>query len=167
MKDKLRQLKKQIEVAVEQKIDTPCRKRHLTYARAVFCKIARESMGMTLSDVGKILNRDHATVMHSIKVVFPFAMKETRFQDIYDALKDEYRPKQLAKKKHDSGQDTINLISKLRSENASLKKKVNTRDRFNNLFDNLRDDEFDEVYNKLNIFVKSAIKNRVYYNAQD
>lgn len=165
MKDKLKQLKKQIEVAVEQKIDTPCRKRHLTYARAVFCKIARESMGMTLSDVGKALNRDHATVMHSIKVVFPFAMQETRFQDIYDALKDEYKPKQITKK--DSGQDTINLISKLRSENTYMKRMLNNRDRFGNLFDNLRVDEVDEVYNKLEIFVKAALKNRVYYNAQD
>lgn len=165
MKDKLKQLKKQIEVAVEQRIDTPCRKRHLTYARAVFCKIARESMGMTLSDVGKALNRDHATVMHSIKVVFPFAMQETRFQDIYDALKDEYKPKQIAKK--DSGQDTINLISKLRSENTYMKRMLNNRDRFGNLFDNLRVDEVDEVYNKLEIFVKATVKNRVYYNAQD
>lgn len=165
MKDKLKQLKKQIEVAVEQRIDTPCRKRHLTYARAVFCKIARESMGMTLSDVGKAINRDHATVMHNIKVVFPFAVKETRFQDIYDALKDEYKPKKLVKK--DSGQDTINLISKLRSENTYMKRMLNNRDRFGNLFDSLRVDEVDEVYNKLEIFVKAALKNRVYYNAQD
>lgn len=165
MKDKLKQLKKQIEVAVEQKIDTPCRKRHLTYARAVFCKIARESMGMTLSDVGKAINRDHATVMHSIKVVFPFAMQETRFQDIYDALKDEYKPKKVVKK--DSGQDTINLISKLRSENTYMKRMLNNRDRFGNLFDSLRVDEVDEVYNKLEIFVKAALKNRVYYNAED
>lgn len=165
MKDKLKQLKKQIEVAVEQKIDTPCRKRHLTYARAVFCKIARESMGMTLSDVGKAINRDHATVMHNIKVVFPFAVKETRFQDIYDALKDEYKPKKIVKK--DSGQDTINLISKLRSENTYMKRMLNNRDRFGNLFDSLRVDEVDEVYNKLEIFVKAALKNRVYYNAQD
>ena len=167
MKDKLKQLKKQIEVAVEQKIDTPCRKRHLTYARAVFCKIARESMGMTLSDVGKALNRDHATVMHNIKVVFPFAMKETRFQDIYDALKDEYKPKKVVKKAEDSGQETINLISKLRSENAYMSRMLKNRDRFGNLFDSLRVDEVDEVYNKLEIFVKSTIKNRVYYNAED
>lgn len=165
MKDKLGQLKKQIEIAVENRIDTPCRKRHLTYARAVFCKIARESMGMTLSDVGKAINRDHATVMHNIKVVFPFAVKETRFQDIYDALKDEYKPKKVVKK--DSGQDTINLISKLRSENTYMKRMLNNRDRFDNLFDNLRVDEVDEVYNKLEIFVKAAVKNRVYYNAQD
>lgn len=165
MKDKLRQLKKQIEVAVENRIDTPCRKRHLTYARAVFCKIARESMGMTLSDVGKAINRDHATVMHNIKVVFPFAVKETRFQDIYDALKDEYKPKKVVKK--DSGQDTINLISKLRSENTYMRRMLNNRDRFGNLFDNLRVDEVDEVYNKLEIFVKATVKNRVYYNAQD
>lgn len=165
MKDKLKQLKKQIEVAVEQKIDTPCRKRHLTYARAVFCKIARESMGMTLSDVGNAINRDHATVMHNIKVVFPFAVKETRFQDIYDALKDEYKPKEIVKK--DSGQDTINLISKLRSENTYMKRMLDNRDRFGNLFDSLRVDEVDEVYNKLEIFVKAALKNRVYYNAQD
>ena len=167
MKDRLKQLKTQIEVAVEQRIDTPCRKRHLTYARAVFCKIARESMGMTLSDVGKALNRDHATVMHNIKVVFPFAMKETRFQDIYDALKDEYKPKKVVKKTEDSGQETINLISKLRSENDYMSRMLKTRDRFGNLFDSLRVDEVDEVYNKLEIFVKSTIKNRVYYNAED
>jgi predicted transcriptional regulator len=167
MKDKLKQLKKEIEIALECKISTPSRKRHLTYARAVFCKIARESMGMTLSDIGKVLNRDHATVMHSIKVVFPFAMKETRFRDIYDALKDEYKPKSSSEKKQESAQDTIQLISKLRTENAYMKMMLNTRDRFNNLFDDLRADEYDEVYNKLEIFVKYAIKTRVYYNAEE
>lgn len=164
MKDKLKQLKKQIELAVGSKIDIPSRKRPLTYARAVFCKVAREQLGVTLSEIGDVLNRDHATVMHSIKIVFPFAMQESRFETLYEVLVEEYQVKRKrpANRISDAAKSKLTLIQQLREENAFMKERIKVGDKFYGLVDDLSTEELDEIYEKLNLFVKVAIKNRVY-----
>lgn len=164
MKDKLKQLKKQIELVVESSIDTPSRKRPLTYARAVFCKVGREQLGLTYSELGDALKRDHATVMHSIRVVFPFAMQESRFQTLYEVLVEEYQVKRKrpAKRISDAAQRKLTVIQQLREENAFMKERIKVGDKFYGLVDDLNAEELDEIYEKLNLFVKVAIKNRVY-----
>lgn len=164
MKDKLKQLKKQIELVVESSIDTPSRKRPLTYARAVFCKVGREQLGLTFDELGNALNRDHATVMHSIKVVFPFAMQESRFQTLYEVLVEEYQVKRKrpANRISEAAQKKLSVIAELREENAFMKERLKVGDKFYGLVNDLNEQELDEIYEKLNLFVKVAIKNRVY-----
>ena len=168
MKDKLRQLKKEIEATVEHVIDTPSRKRPLTYARAVFCKVGREQLGLTFEEIGNALNRDHATVMHSINVVFPFAMQESRFQTLYYILKDKYKVKKKhpAERTNNIALTAVEMVESLKAENAKLKDTIRkteyANNKFTDLLDGLNQDELDEIYNKLDIFVKLAIKNRVY-----
>jgi len=161
MKDRLKELRKQIEMAIQEPINTPNRKRHLTYARAVYFKIGREQLGYTYDYLGSTLNRDHATAMHSINVVFPFAMQEERFRTLYDVLKAEYKEEVESplESTSDSLKDKLGLINSLRQENKELRYKA---EKFGSLFDNLSFDEYDEVYEKLELFVKVAIKNRVY-----
>ena len=161
MKDRLKELRKQIEMAIQEPINTPNRKRHLTYARAVYFKIGREQLGHTYDYLGSTLNRDHATAMHSINVVFPFAMQEDRFRTLYDVLKAEYKEEVESPLEgtSDSLKDKLGLINTLRQENKELRYKA---EKFGSLFDNLSFDEYDEVYEKLELFVKVAIKNRVY-----
>ena len=161
MKDRLKELRKQIEMAIQEPIDTPSRKRHLTYARAVYFKIGREQLGHTYDYLGSTLNRDHATAMHSINVVFPFAMQEERFRTLYDVLKAEYKEEVEIplESTPDSLKDKLGLINSLRQENKELRYKV---EKFGSLFDGLSFEEYDEVYEKLELFVKVAIKNRVY-----
>ena len=161
MKDRLKELRKQIEMAIQEPINTPNRKRHLTYARAVYFKIGREQLGHTYDYLGSTLNRDHATAMHSINVVFPFAMQEERFRTLYDVLKAEYSEEVESplESTADGLKDKLGLINSLRQENKELRYKV---EKFGSLFDNLSFDEYHEVYEKLELFVKVAIKNRVY-----
>jgi hypothetical protein len=169
MSDKLKQLKKEIEKQIKQKIDTPDRDRHLTYARAVFCKVARSmkderGFPIPFRVIGEHLNRDHATVMHSIKVVFPFAVKEDEFKYMYKALKTSYvfDDNDIEEEEYSKVSERIkNLIE----DNRRLKSKIDViskgMDDFIPLFEDLSFDELKEVYDKMSIMVK-AIKSRVY-----
>jgi hypothetical protein len=47
------------------------RKREYIYARAVYYKIARDMFSKTLAEIGGEVGVDHATVLHSMKNVFP------------------------------------------------------------------------------------------------
>lgn len=168
MKDRLKDLKRQIEKAIQEPIDTPNRKRHLTYARAVYFKIGREQLGNTYDYLGSTLNRDHATAIHSINVVFPFAMQEERFKTLYDVLKVEYKEQEeeVLEETLDTLNEKFGLLEELQAENKKLKDKVEqykySTGKFGRLLSELQPDEADEVYEKLKLFVKVAIKNRVY-----
>lgn len=61
------------------------RVREIAEARQLFCYVIREKFGYPLSKVGRLVNRDHATAIHSIKA----------HKDRYDVLRD-YR--ELTKK---------------------------------------------------------------------
>ena len=168
MKDRLKELRVRIEKAIQEPIDTPNRKRHLTYARAVYFKIGREQLGHTYDYLGSTLNRDHATAMHSINVVFPFAVQEERFKTLYDVLKVEYTEEveSVLEETLDTLNDKFNLLEELQEENKQLKDKVErykySTGKFGRLLSELQPDEADEVYEKLKLFVKVAIKSRVY-----
>jgi hypothetical protein len=168
MKDRLKELRKQIEMAIQEPIDTPSRKRHLTYARAVYFKIGREQLKHTYDYLGSTLNRDHATAIHSINVVFPFAMQEERFKTLYDVLKVEYKEKEeeLLEETLDTLNEKFDLLEHLQEENKRLKEKVEqykySATKFGRLLSSLDIQETDEAYEKLKLFVKVAIKSRVY-----
>jgi hypothetical protein len=171
MKNRLKSLKQTIEREFGHIIHTPLRKREYTYARAVYCKIAREMSNgaITHSEIGKSINRDHATVMHSIKVVFPFAMREKFFKDLYDALSLIYQPEQVSPveefKSYQAEASMRDRVIKLVRQNKELKYKLESIEKGNELFEPLfRDlsyDELNEVHDKMKIMVK-AIKSRVY-----
>jgi len=50
------------------------RQRIYVFGRAVLYKILREHLNMTLSDIAKVFNKNHATVLHSLKQL-PFLLK--------------------------------------------------------------------------------------------
>lgn len=168
MKDKLKEVKTIIEREVGGKLSTPNRKRELTYARAVFCKIGRELSSnrrpIALSTIGGHINRDHSSVIHNIKVVFPFAMQEERFKALYETLQTLF----VFTEEEGFTNEEVTLrerLKRLEEENQVLKLKLRLIDkgnnRFNDLFQTLDYDELDEVYEKMSIMVR-AIKNRVY-----
>ena len=171
MKDRLRNLKKEIEKEFGDRIDTPLRKRHYTYARAVYCMVAREMSNgaITYEEIGKSINRDHATVMHNIKVVFPFAVREKSFKDLYDALSLMYQPEEESPLGDMKPSDTDGILRKrvvrLIRQNRELKSQISMleqgRDMFDDLYKDLKYDELLEVYDKMSIMVK-LIKSRVY-----
>ena len=171
MKDRLRSLKNAIEKEFGHPIDTPLRKRHFTYARAVYCKVAREMSNgaITHEQIGKLINRDHATVMHNIKVVFPFAIREKWFKDLYDALvllyKEDEKESLENLKKIDTQTILRDRVVRLIRQNKDLKEKIAVVEKgegmFTDLYRELSYEELQEVYDKMKIMVK-AIKSRVY-----
>jgi len=46
---------------------SPSRKRIIVDARMIYCVVARNLGGYTLSEIGKSINRDHATVLYAIR----------------------------------------------------------------------------------------------------
>ena len=82
-------------------ITSKSRKRELVYARAIYFKICKDRTSLSLQEIGETLNLHHATVLHSIRNIFPaFEMYNPEYMDIYNRIikADEYIPadKQLA-----------------------------------------------------------------------
>ena len=167
MRNRLVSIKRIIENEIGERIDTKNRRRDLTYARAVFCRTGRD-MGLSLSAIGKVINRDHATVLHTLRNVYPFAEKEVYYKRLYEVLKavvDEGVQTEEVEDKFDTTKELADMVDTLQRDNDALRYKLQLlkqdRGNFNTLFEGLAEEEIDEVYNKLSIFVK-AIKTRVY-----
>lgn len=168
MKSRLVSIKRIIDKEVGYDISKKNRKRSHTYARAIYCKIAREMGGPrqnSLSDIGEVINRDHATVLHSLNVVFPFAIKESGFKMLYLTLKAIFVDQDQTEDEFDAVKSLSDKIVHLEKDNFELRQKVDLlrfgSSMFDKLIDGLSSDEIDEIYYKMEIFVK-AVKSRVY-----
>jgi len=64
----LNTIKKKIDELYDLNLAKKCQKRRYIEARGIFCKIAREHGDVTLTKIGKFLDKNHATVLHSIKI---------------------------------------------------------------------------------------------------
>ena len=94
-------IKKLVESELGIDITSKSRKRELVYARAIYFKICKDRTNLSLKDIGKTMQLDHATVLHAITNIFPaFEMYNPEYMDIYNRIikADEYIPadKQLA-----------------------------------------------------------------------
>jgi len=171
MNRRLEMLRKEVEKRVGHRIDTPMQKRHYTYARAVYCRVARDMSNDTIThrEIGESMKRDHATVLHNLKVIFPFAMREATFKELYDDLSMMFQPEQYSPlydlKRVNTEELLKDRIYKLIEQNKSYRAKVKLLDQantmFNHLYEGLNEEELQEVHDKLSIMVK-AIRSRVY-----
>ena len=169
MKNKLVSIKKIIEKEVGFRIDTRNKKREVTYARAVYCAVARglDNGGrpMSLEPIGSVINRNYATVLHNVRVVFPFAMEDRSFRLLYDTLKDMFNDPKGVVTDEQKIRNTYEKIVELEKENEALKHKLflirKEGSKFDNMVDGLNKEELDEVYERLGLMVRS-IKSRVY-----
>lgn len=161
MSHKLEVIKKLIDKEVGYDIGGKLRKREAVYARAVYFKIGREVYPkMSFAELGKSLNRDHATVLHALKKVMPHALEHERFNLLAESLRYSLSPRSDKK----SVAEYIVENNSLYQQNVELTHKLATmiqENRFLRLVEQLDDAEKDEVYYKLDIFVRS-IKSRVY-----
>lgn len=169
---KLLEVKGVIEKEIGERIDTKNRKRPLTYARAVYSMIGRD-MGIPYAHIGEVIDRDHATIIHSVKKVFPFAMQDDNYKRIYETLKalmvpkDKIkkrkmgRPKKNILKEFNAFRDMNDRMNLLTQENESLRRRLKNLERDNagitDLTKGLSEDELEQLYYKMSLFVK-AIK---------
>lgn len=170
MKNKLVSIKRIIENEIGERIDTKNRRRHLTYARAIYCKAGRD-LGLSFSTIGQLINRDHATIMHSVKVIFPFSQEDSYYRNLHTVISSVVDAALNKEEERDINDDVDRVkrmamkIERLQREKDALEHQLllvrNASARFTDLFEDLREEDIEEVYNKLNIFVK-VIKSRVY-----
>jgi chromosomal replication initiator protein len=60
-----------------QELRSKSRKKEVAFPRQVAMYLARKYTEQSLADIGKAFNRDHSTVLHSIKVVSDRQLRET------------------------------------------------------------------------------------------
>lgn len=86
MENKLETLQKVIESRLEVQLNKNTRKKEYIFARALFYALAYDGKRFTYSTIGKYMGKDHATVLHSIKNVFPQIMFDSNYKRLYDEL---------------------------------------------------------------------------------
>lgn len=67
------------------------RKRAITFPRQVAMYLARKYTDDSLADIGKVLHRDHSTVLHAIKVVSNKAVRDTSISAQLDLLSNKVK----------------------------------------------------------------------------
>jgi len=118
------EIKNIIENELNISLDENTRKRENVYARALYCKISKDKTNSTLKEIGRLINKDHATVMHAINNVFEqIELCEPRLYQIYQELVDSDKLKAIEEK-------YIDLVE----ENEQLKEKVKELQKFRNKF---------------------------------
>jgi len=81
---KLEKIREIVENSTKLNIKVKTRKRELVYSRAVFFKLAKAHTRESLSSIGKSVKKDHATVLHGIKV---FDEQISVYKDTQEYLK--------------------------------------------------------------------------------
>ncbi len=61
-------IKKAVENAFNTQIHIPSRERDIVYMRAIYYKLCKEFTFEPLHEIGKAVNKDHATVIHGLKI---------------------------------------------------------------------------------------------------
>jgi hypothetical protein len=79
----LKLIKKYVENAYNTKIDTRSRKAEIVKYRALYFKLACDTTFHTLRSIGEVVNRDHASVLHSKKHLFDYVMKDPKVHNLY------------------------------------------------------------------------------------
>tara|TARA_R110000787_G_scaffold94579_1_gene197325 strand:+ start:413 stop:817 length:405 start_codon:yes stop_codon:yes gene_type:complete len=65
---KIEEILRLVELDVHADLNTKSRKRELVYARAIYFKLAKDMTKRSCDSIGKLVSRDHASVLHGIKL---------------------------------------------------------------------------------------------------
>ncbi|MDR1370152.1 MAG: hypothetical protein LBJ72_08540 [Dysgonamonadaceae bacterium] len=71
------------------------RKQELCEARFLFCLITRELTKKTYESIGKYINRDYCTVLHSVNKANDLIDIDPGMKSLYDEIKDEITLEQI------------------------------------------------------------------------
>lgn len=173
MVDRLIVLREIIEAETGINVASLAKTNEYVFARAVYYKIARSLRNengdvLSLSVIGRSVNKDHASVIHSLKYSFDQAMNEARFKSLFNKLcmmleQPEWKFSSDRAKQYQtyaSVSDMWNRTNNLWERYLKLKAKT-ANNPILDLVADLSEEEIGEVSDKLSIMVK-AIKNRVY-----
>ena len=91
-------IKKIVEVELGIDLSNKCRDRRSVYARSVYFTLCKDHTIVSLARIGSIVNRDHATVIHGLKVFKQLKLyNERNYLDVYYRVSDVIKRKKLNK----------------------------------------------------------------------
>ncbi len=147
----------QIELAVTKElginISRNTRKREFVYGRAIYFKLCREYTKLSLDDIGKTMDMDHASVVHAISKVFDSVILYDKFlEDLYNQYK--FYNKNTSETIFDNYERLLKENLELRKEVKSIKEGGLFDRRFVDLYEDIPTEKRNHVYEKLETIVK-------------
>jgi hypothetical protein len=115
----LEDIKNYVESKTELDLSKNCRKRSLVDARALYFKLARKHTNESYDAIGSLVNRDHSSVVHSVKHSFEIVYK---FNPFIKMLYNDFNPIVWADKDSFSEEEVNDILT----ENIMLKDKLAT-----------------------------------------
>ncbi|QDP55649.1 MAG: hypothetical protein Tp156SUR1554471_26 [Prokaryotic dsDNA virus sp.] len=98
---KIEHIKDLIEEKTKLKLQTDSRLQHLVYTRAVLFTLCKKYTTSTLYEIGKLVGRDHASVLHGIKLYNQVIQRyDDRYKDLYNEIEFKIRVNLNLKPKH-------------------------------------------------------------------
>jgi len=85
----VRDIKNKVQQSAKLKLAKNTRLRKYVYARAIYFKLCKEFTHSTLSEIGKSVGRDHASVIHGLKVFNVLIMYSESVLQLYSKIKKE------------------------------------------------------------------------------
>jgi hypothetical protein len=144
----IEKFKKIIELETGVNVEIVSRKRNFVEARAMYYKLLRDISNMTLQAIGDTVNKDHATILHSLNSVDDWMRYDRK-------LADRYKNILYAIDKIDETD-----FNSLRYENIMLNLKIDeltkrlSSNRLYDLMDKIPFDKEEVVYDRLSVIVR-------------
>ena len=163
----LETIKDYIEANVKVSLKKKTRTRDMAYARAVYYKLAKRYTVQSLTAIGKLVDRDHATVLHVLKLFDEAVIYSEPLKVVYDSFSANVENKNL----EDADSNMLD-IKKLAEQNKRLRRKVfkqnleidilkkqkieptNKTEEFIDLINSVDEDKLDMLYTRLDAIVK-------------
>lgn len=135
-------------------ISISLKKRNYVNARALYCSLSKKYTGYSLSKIGSKINRNHATVLHSINNIHDRNMKDDNFYiNSYSVFKDDNNYKKLTNKSKRYIKDILSikeLYDNEKEKNIKLTKEIEDLIRLNNVLLNEDFLKITKSFNELN-----------------
>ena len=144
----IQKFKKIIELETGVNVEIVSRKRNFVEARAIYYKLLRDISQMTLHAIADTVNKDHATILHSLNSVDDWMRYDTKLADKYKNILYAI----------DNIDDTD--FNSLRYENIMLNLKIDeltkrlSSNRLYDLMDKIPFDKEEAVYDRLSVIVR-------------
>lgn len=163
----LETIKDYIEANIKVSLKKKTRARDMCYARAVYYKLAKRYTVQSLTSIGKLVGRDHATVLHGLKLFDEAIMYSEPLKVVYDSFSINVENKNL----EDADSNMLD-IKNLAEQNKRLKRKVfkqnleidilkkqkieptNKTEEFIDLINSVDEGKLDMLYTRLDAIVK-------------
>ena len=132
---KLDKIKEIVEIETDSDLKVKSRPREIVYARSIYYKLCKTHTRATLSSIGKSVKKDHATVLHGLRLFDDVITKYEDAQDykrIHGKLDRMFRNKSTSIERfvdpsnyyRQKYKDALLELRKVRNENRMLKKQL-------------------------------------------